>query len=318
MSLFNDLDDYKLHTEFCTNPNILLHRSYRADRARGRQRIAIQEEWAPQKPPLGVGQFGVVRLEQRQKVYGDTSSEHQELAVKQLRKIDLDRMRVDFRKELQALTKFSRLKFAQSQAFVKFFGWFEDDDHVYLAMEYFRNGTLDHFIAKGLLEQDAQIIGQQLLEGLKIMHQEQFTHRDLKPQNIFVVQQSPYWWVKIGDLGISKRAAKDDTVLRTSTGTPLYLAPEVFHYLPFQDEETDTYTNAVDIWSFACVLYEMLALQVPFTDWPRDLVAFCHGAPFPDGPLMDRVSTIAIDFVKSVLVPTPEKRPTAQEAFGAE
>lgn len=74
------------------------------------------------------------------------------------------------------------IQFAQSQAFVEFFGWFEDDDHVYLAMEYFPNGTLDHFITKGLLEHDAQIIGQQLLEGLRIMHQEQFTHRDLKPQ----------------------------------------------------------------------------------------------------------------------------------------
>lgn len=49
-------------------------------------------------------------------------------------------------------------------------------------MEYFRNGTLDHFIAKGLSEHDAQTIGQQLLEGLRIMHQEEFTHRDLKPQ----------------------------------------------------------------------------------------------------------------------------------------
>lgn len=107
-------------------------------------------------------------------------------------------------------------------------------------------------------------------------------------------------------------------MLRTSTGTPLYLAPEVLHYLPYQDEETDAYTNAVDIWSFACVLYEMLALQVPFTDWPRNLVAFCNGAAFPDGPLINRVSASSVGFVKTVLVPAPEKRPTAQEALGAE
>ncbi|KAH8695455.1 kinase-like domain-containing protein, partial [Talaromyces proteolyticus] len=200
-------------------------------------------------------------------------------------------------------------------AFVEFFGWFEDEDHVYLAMEYFHNGTLDRFITKGLSEQDSRIIAQQLLEGLRIMHQEQFTHRDLKPQNIFVVQQSPYWWVKIGDFGISKRAAKDDTVLRTSTGTPLYLAPEVFHYLPMQDEETGTYTNAVDIWSFACVVYEMLTLRVPFADWPKNLVAFCNGGPFPEVPLKDRVTSTAIDFVKSVLVASPDRRPTAKQAL---
>lgn len=115
MSPFNDLDDYKLHTEFRTNPNILLHRSYCADWAHGRSRVVVQEEWAPQKLPLGVGQFGVVRLEQRRTSDGDTSTEYKERAVKQLRKIDLDRMRVDFRKELQALTKFSRSKERKSE-----------------------------------------------------------------------------------------------------------------------------------------------------------------------------------------------------------
>ena len=49
-------------------------------------------------------------------------------------------------------------------------------------MEYFALGTLDRFMSTDLRENDARNISSQLLEGLKIMHEEGFTHRDLKPQ----------------------------------------------------------------------------------------------------------------------------------------
>jgi serine/threonine protein kinase len=64
----------------------------------------------------------------------------------------------------------------------EFLGWYEDEDNVFLAMEYFPLGTLDKFIREELKEEDARVISAQLLEGLKIMHEEGFAHRDLKPQ----------------------------------------------------------------------------------------------------------------------------------------
>jgi len=123
------------------------------------------------------------------------------------------------------------------------------------------------------------------------------------------------WWVKIGDFGISKRVANDQTALRTSTGTPRYLAPEVYHYVYVADEESDVYTNAVDIWSFACVVYEMMALRTAFPEWPRNLVTYCNGGVFPAGPLLARTSNEGIEFVKKLLVPNPAIRPTAAEAL---
>jgi len=48
-------------------------------------------------------------------------------------------------------------------------------------MEYFKHGDLSMY--KGEIKEiDAKIISQQLLEGLQVMHNEGFTHRDLKPQ----------------------------------------------------------------------------------------------------------------------------------------
>ena len=73
-------------------------------------------------------------------------------------------------------------QFTQYQIFVEFFGWFEDRENVYLAMEYFPLGTLDNFINDKLSEDETRKISLQLLEGLHIMHEEGFTHRDLKPQ----------------------------------------------------------------------------------------------------------------------------------------
>jgi len=108
MSLPDDLKDYKLATEFQTDPDVILHRSYRADWARGRQKVLVVEKWAPQKPPLGAGSFGTVRLEKR--LDANNHKEHTYRAVKQLRKSDMTRLRIDYRKELVALTKFSRAK----------------------------------------------------------------------------------------------------------------------------------------------------------------------------------------------------------------
>ena len=108
MSVLNDLDDYKFTTEFQTNPNLVLHRSYKADWGRGRPRVAVVQKWAPQEPPLGAGSLGTVRLETLLGGNGDTKNTYR--AVKQLRKMDLKRMKIDFHKELLALTKFSRSK----------------------------------------------------------------------------------------------------------------------------------------------------------------------------------------------------------------
>ncbi|CZT08625.1 uncharacterized protein RCO7_11526 [Rhynchosporium graminicola] len=309
MSLLDDLNDYKLETSYQRDPECTIYTSYRADRARGIGKVAVIEKWVRDQKLLGVGTFGSVRLERRESSNARTQTCR---AVKQMHKSHMARLKVDHNKEIIALTKFSRSKFSQSQLFVEFFGWFEDDDNVFLAMEYFELGTLDIHMTETLLEQDARSIALQLLEGLKIMHEEGFTHRDLKPENIFIAQKSPAWWVKIGDFGIAKRVSNNDTALQTATGTPLYLAPEVLHFVENEDEESSSYTNTVDIWSFACVVYQMMALQVPFPTYPRSLLAFCQGGPFPESPLLRRTSADGIEFIKSILVPFPTHRPTAK------
>lgn len=73
--------------------------------------------------------------------------------------------------------------------FVSFFGWFESDRNIFLAMEYFENGDLAQHIPTISTEDEVRQITTDLLDGLRIMHAERFAHRDLKPQ---VCPNNPY------------------------------------------------------------------------------------------------------------------------------
>lgn len=69
---------------------------------------------------------------------------------------------------------------------MQFFGWFEDNEFIYFAMEYAENGNLYELLEKGnILERDMKVIAKQLLAGLQVMHENDFCHRDIKPEVVF-------------------------------------------------------------------------------------------------------------------------------------
>jgi serine/threonine protein kinase len=179
-------------------------------------------------------------------------------------------------------------------------------------MEYFSLGDLGHWINAPFPEAEAQEISRQILEGLEILHRDKITHRDLKPQNIFVVEKppsSPKWWIKIGDFGISKRLGEETTSFGTEIGTANYMAPELL------DGETCKFTNAVDMWAFGCVLYLLLAWRMPFPDL-KNRKRFAGAGDVPTQPLLDRcLSSKVVDFVTNLLAVNPDHRPSAQNAL---
>lgn len=177
-------------------------------------------------------------------------------------------------------------------------------------MEYFEHGDLGLYINSLLTEADTRLIARQLLEGLVILHAQNWAHRDLKPENIFVVRHSPDWWVKIGDFGISKRIREDETM--TAIGTLKYIAPEILGYVEDDENEYNESTRcnvAVDMWSLGCVLYQLLTLELPFAN-QRKLASYCRsGKEFPGERLEAcMVSSDAIGCVRGLLVPQPSMR----------
>ena len=292
------VEHFKLETDFL--PDVTEHTTYKSDRDLGVRRVKVTKRWA-RKKDLGEGAFGIVWLE--------TEDDGSERAVKEISKRMCSRNSIDYNKELAAMAKLSK----RGDLFVELFGWFEDTDHIFLAMEYCRLGDLEQYMRDAIPEAQIKVITAQLLEGLKTMHHHAFTHRDLKPKNIFVVKEHPVWWVKIGDFGISKRIVNDRTFLRTEIGTREYLAPEVLGYV---DEESSRYTNAVDLWSLGCICHRLLTKQLPFAKLTL-LAPYCWGkSQLPIESSRNPILTPeAVRFVKNLMAPEPSERLSAEEAL---
>ena len=88
-------------------------------------------------------------------------------------------------------------------------------------------------------------------------------HRDLKLENLLLVDESFDSAVKIADFGLSKFFGKNEAVLVTMCGSPEYVAPEVLGV----DEYSDHYTPAVDMWSVGVVLFAMMCCYTPFCEF---------------------------------------------------
>ncbi len=108
----------------------------------------------------------------------------------------------------------------------------------------------------------ARIVGlmAQVCEALEAAHEKGVVHRDLKPDNVFVVKRGGEDFVKVLDFGVAKlHDAEQVSATHTGMvlGTPLYMAPE-------QATGQDVDARA-DVYAAGVVLYELLAGAVPFT-----------------------------------------------------
>ena len=137
-----------------------------------------------------------------------------------------------------------------------------------LVLELVEGPTLAERIAQGAIPVDEALpIARQIAEALEAAHERGVIHRDLKPANVKVKADG---MVKVLDFGLAKAlegdAGSDPSEAPTRTaaptragvimGTAAYMSPEQARGKPL-DKRTD-------IWSFGCVLYEMLAARLAF------------------------------------------------------
>ncbi|KAJ5607563.1 hypothetical protein N7537_004182 [Penicillium hordei] len=279
-----------------------------------RRRIVRREEkkevWKEEKP-VGSGSYGSIWAHKCL-----TSEDQGELqAVKKISRKSLSSDGIDFFKELEAIAKFSQRKY--HGLFVEYFGWYENDDSVFIVMEYLQRGDLGSCLKMPLPEIEAREITFQIAEGLQELHENGFVHRDLKPQNIFIVKPGPKWWVKIGDFGFSKRV-KENSSLRSMVGTRLFLAPEVQMIYPPRVDETSAvfrYSTKVDIWSLGVMVFYILFHEFPFTlKDPHGLPKYVRGGelPFPTSPIAQTLSEESRKFMRATMAPDASSRLSAR------
>jgi Tol biopolymer transport system component len=143
------------------------------------------------------------------------------------------------------------------------YGFDEQDGQRYLILEFVPGETLEQRIARGPLGVDeAAGLAMQVASGLEAAHNAGILHRDLKPANIKI---TPEGEVKVLDFGLAKAMApagasgdvslsptltQHATVTGTLMGTASYMSPE--------QARAHALDRRTDLWSFGCVLFEML------------------------------------------------------------
>jgi serine/threonine protein kinase len=151
------------------------------------------------------------------------------------------------------------------------------DNLVFLVMEYLDGEPLGKALEAGALEtRRALTIAWQLATALARAHELDVIHRDIKPDNIFLLQRRGGEFVKLLDFGLAKVMGEHRlTATGKVFGTPEYLAPE--------QARGEALTGAADQYSLGCVLYEMLTGQLPF-EGPSPEVVLAHLQVLPEPP----------------------------------
>ncbi|PTB46609.1 uncharacterized protein TrAFT101_003943 [Trichoderma asperellum] len=223
-----------------------------------------------------------------------------------------------------------RVKHPNIVRYMENFDW--EDRLLIIIMELVPGGDIGKHVADEgpFPEAEARIISQQLLSALAYLHNNNITHRDVKPDNILINSLNPLE-VKLTDFGLSKMVDTEQTFLRTFCGTLLYCAPEVYNeYAEYDDKGVRSrgkkarrapgqrYNHAVDIWSLGGVIFYSMTGQPPYpvksgTSY-SELLHQIMTMLLDIRPLDERgISDSGIDFICAMLQRRPENRATVEE-----
>ena len=275
---------------------------------------------------LGRGAFATV-------YHISTTYDGQPLAAKELEK---KRFIKNGRLDLRLDNEMRIMKGLSHPNIVQYIDYVDQGQYIYIIMEYVPCGDLQCLLSeKGVLTENmARDMALQILDALMYLHKRKITHRDIKPDNILIASTDPFV-VKLTDFGLSKVVNDNDTFLKTFCGTLLYCAPEVFpHYGTHMSNKKGkrrrtgqaahpvfhSYSQSVDIWSFAAVLWFSLCNKPPFEgvvdQTGKGMFNKIMETPLDVNPLKERgISDQAIDFLSKMLNTDPASRPSELECL---
>ncbi|HSB28074.1 MAG TPA: serine/threonine-protein kinase, partial [Pyrinomonadaceae bacterium] len=210
---------------------------------------------------LGIGGMGEVYRARDNRLNRD-------VAIKVLRDSclrDPERM-ARFEREAQVLASLNHPNIASIYGLEEAIG--REPNQVGLVMELVEGPTLADRLRTGLIAFDEALpIAKQIIDALEVAHERNIIHRDLKPANIKVTEEGV---VKVLDFGLAKVFVTDTpnadlshspTLLKGTEagvilGTAAYMSPE--------QAKGRAVDKRSDIWSFGCILFEMLTGKQPF------------------------------------------------------
>eukprot|EP00041_Stephanoeca_diplocostata_P011563 m.191359 g.191359 ORF g.191359 m.191359 type:complete len:445 (+) comp18589_c0_seq8:241-1575(+) len=218
------------------------------------------------------------------------------------------------------------------------------EEDMYLVMEHGGADLQSVSHLQTLSLEHVKFIGYQILRAFLYLHSAGIIHRDLKPSNIACSDKCD---IKILDFGLSRIESDSNSRMTGYVATRYYRAPEVIM-------QWGKYSTSLDMWSFGCVLGELLLrdgsrnlfrgddyvnqlvqiaklIGMPSEDhiakidgnaekWVRTALAGMVRRPFADlpqfrGPSNETPDAEAMDLLERLLQYDPDVRPTAEEAL---
>uniref|UniRef100_A0A8C9VFA4 non-specific serine/threonine protein kinase n=1 Tax=Scleropages formosus TaxID=113540 RepID=A0A8C9VFA4_SCLFO len=240
---------------------------------------------------IGRGRFSVVRR-------CLNKSTKKEVAVKYISK--------KMRRKEQVSQEAELLRHVQHPQLPALWGAYESGSSFMLVLDLVEDGRLlDHLIALDeLMEDKVAFYVRDTLEVLQYLHTCRVAHLDLKPENLMVDLRAPVPCVKLVDFGDAVQMSSHRYV-HLLLGNPEFAAPELIRGSPVSPN--------TDVWSVGVLAYVMLSGVSPFLDESVEETCvnicrldFCFPEEYFEG-----VSQVARDFVASVLLEDPRKRPSA-------
>ncbi len=252
------------------------------------------------KQKIGKGKFGLVK-------FGINKETKKPVAIKIMAKKNMDKSDLELAK-----VEIDILKIGQHPNIIKLYDIYENENYIYIIMEYCSGGDLLSYFEYNeyeLPEEKVCEIIHKLSMAIYYLHSYGIVHRDLKPENILMTDLSPKADIRLLDFGLSKIIGNDEKCTEPY-GTLSFVAPEVLQGKP--------YDKSVDLWSIGIITFLLLCGYLPFDDKhsEREIARQTIQDPVPfEDKIWNKYSPEAKTFVEGLLQKKPEKRYSIKEVL---